>query len=754
MKKFPTTRSVALLLFLSCIFISWSATPPDFLTLTTINQGQGNYAFHLTWKSGGGSPDQFKIYWANSNTTNTADFELHSVEPALGSDTSEYEYYKNIPIPASGDYSFYLTAMESGIESSPSSFKHYTFNQPPYVRFTSTPPTDVIYVGDNFSYTATAEVVPNGSGSVSFSVLSGPPGLNIGTTSGVVSWTPTNKGRFYAILQASLAGDPTIFDTQTLTIVVYQCHDFGTIAGTVVDENSVPMIAGEIRVYEKLLDSSTYHWEQIATTNIQSDGTYSIELDGGDYYLHASDNSFTPEWYQDKTTQQTSDPVTVTCGNTSTANFVVHSLAPKFNVSGKVTKESDGTGLGYALVKFYGMQAGETNPSLIDSTEANSNGDYNILLTNTHDYKAMATGPNSDSAHPNVEYYQNQFWDHVANPNAASLVAASGNTDDISNINFSLSGILSNQNKLYGKVTKTSGGTDIPSWVIIFNIGGCAPEDLYGFRTFDAIATEGNFEFNGLAPGDYIIQSIPQDYTYIPGYYSSAGTVVPNWNDAGTTTITIGTTTQSGSHNVQHASGPGNIGEGVFNGTIVGDGIGLTIKKDKSENAQGAEPQPAALVYIMEKGKSKIINAAASNNTGNFKIEGLALKDYDVIIDKVGYHKQISTFKLDEKNKSVTQEIVIIPSTVGVDEDFPVPFVAVYPNPATNFIQLDFISGSNEITVEFINALGESINKYVLPAQIGENKVSIDTKDYLSGIYIIRISDNRLTRSIPVVISR
>jgi len=63
-----------------------------------------------------------------------------------------------------------------------------------------------------------------------------------------------------------------------------------------------------------------------------------------------------------------------------------------------------------------------------------------------------------------------------------------------------------------------------------------------------------------------------------------------------------------------------------------------------------------------------------------------------------------------------------------------------YPNPASDFIYLDFeLKGSAENSISLFNITGQMINEYQQMNSAGRNQLRFDTKNLNPGIYFIRV---------------
>ncbi len=72
----------------------------------------------------------------------------------------------------------------------------------------------------------------------------------------------------------------------------------------------------------------------------------------------------------------------------------------------------------------------------------------------------------------------------------------------------------------------------------------------------------------------------------------------------------------------------------------------------------------------------------------------------------------------------------------------------VYPNPAVNDIQVNYISSStNPLDVVIIDSKGSIVNKSTHSAQIGNNKISVNISTLISGTYVMQILNSDQTKS-------
>ena len=97
-------------------------------------------------------------------------------------------------------------------------------------------------------------------------------------------------------------------------------------------------------------------------------------------------------------------------------------------------------------------------------------------------------------------------------------------------------------------------------------------------------------------------------------------------------------------------------------------------------------------------------------------------------------------------------EISNTTSSLNMLKDFTFELKDVYPNPVTNNINIQFISGINKIVFSIYNLLGVEIGTRVLTAKRGVNDIPLNTISYPDGIYLYSINGgyNNLTKRMIV----
>jgi hypothetical protein len=260
----------------------------------------------------------------------------------------------------------------------------------------------------------------------------------------------------------------------------------GTISGKVTRDSDGTGISG---VPIQAFDSS---WNSFKFAGTDSSGSYSVDgLPAGNYYIKTRNTlGFVDEYYNNVSTQSAATAVAVTVGiNTSNINF---GLAPGGSISGKVTRDSDGTGISGVQVYAYDSS---WNYAITDTS-----GSYSIVGLPAGNY-FLQTG--------NSLGFLDEYYNNVTFRSAATAVAVSVGTN-ISNINFGLAlgGSIS------GKVTRDADGTGISG------IRVHAWDSNWGEVNSATTDSSGSYSIAGLPAGYYYLQT-ENSLGFVDEYYNN-----------------------------------------------------------------------------------------------------------------------------------------------------------------------------------------------------------------------------------------
>lgn len=89
---------------------------------------------------------------------------------------------------------------------------------------------------------------------------------------------------------------------------------------------------------------------------------------------------------------------------------------------------------------------------------------------------------------------------------------------------------------------------------------------------------------------------------------------------------------------------------------------------------------------------------------------------------------------------------------IGVQENFNVLNVSVFPNPFTNTLQIDASGLENtEILAEVFDVTGREVLKYMLRGKTADNKLSINTSQLQQGVYTLKLSAGQKSQTFKLL---
>jgi len=77
--------------------------------------------------------------------------------------------------------------------------------------------------------------------------------------------------------------------------------------------------------------------------------------------------------------------------------------------------------------------------------------------------------------------------------------------------------------------------------------------------------------------------------------------------------------------------------------------------------------------------------------------------------------------------------------------------IKVFPNPATDFIQIQYSQNANNLKVDFLDIPGKVISCEVVVKD--DNTININTSRITEGLYFIRITDRNRMKTFKVKIN-
>jgi PKD repeat protein len=247
----------------------------------------------------------------------------------------------------------------------------------------------------------------------------------------------------------------------------------------------------------------------------------------------------------------------------------------------------------------------------------------------------------------------------------------------------------------------------------------------------------GYYDFFQLEEGTYILKAelspnSPLYNLYIPTYYVS----VPNWVNADIINL------QANTWNADvHMIPISNLspGSGIIAGQVM-----------KGEYEFFSESSPVGNVEILlSDDNGQLYTCTYSDADGYFGFPDLAFATYRVTAEVTGKYSTTAVVTLDENNPSVTDIFFFIQgdqislSIPGQEAANGISIGEVYPNPAREQASLDInIGASADMLVSVFDQTGKMVMKEEFAFSAGLNRVTLQTGQWSTGLYTVKILSN------------
>lgn len=753
-----------------------------------VSPTSGGYNVYLTWgwfrqNQGGMSalPDGFKIYRAegvDSSNTGGLDFELVATlayADAGDSANANGGFFRHVDQVSEGSYTYYVVAYGANGATSAASNWATASARP-------APPTITIangyqvganaIVGQLFTYDVDATA--SNSGTVRYRVIYASGGANtpdtlgdavnatIDSATGVISWTPTGKGKYgqaNLAIKAYLQDQETVYSVLYLTISIRSCALNGVITGRIVDEQGntlqTPVV---VRAYEVLGSG------QFAMRGYDSviNGVYSLPVDAGVYVVDAMGEGIVPEWYNDAATSDAAERLTMECQDTHVVNMAVKVRVPEryFSITGTVTDQETGdalagilTAVGYdrelppdqaarnpVIYTNYAMQQGTTSATYSFSQLSDR---YNWTLRAA----AMAERLQEDDRWIPI------YFDNTSDPTQATHMTLTANRT----INFALPKRPVFNNSISGTVQNRD-GNGLSATVLAYRIAASNnTANYWSTRTAQTDAATGAYSFSNLSTGDYVLMAYsrwsnsPNDTLnwYLPGYYKEGADAVSDWSEA--TRISVDENTNTSGRTITLLTAAQKNGTGRIRGTVA-EGAGRTIKQ--GPQLGGAKPIAGALVTA-KTAEGEPVGAAYTNQNGEFEISGLPNGTMKLTISRVGYGAKNAEVNVED-GKVVDLPVDMKQSgTSGVETEMTnTAGLAVVPNPVTGNARLSFVANGTAANLTVLSLDGRVVMEQTISTVAGANSTAIDLAGVASGMYVVTLRTSNGVSATKLTVAR
>jgi len=611
-------------------------------------------------------------------------------------------------------------------------------------------PATLAEVGRLYQYQILA-VSSRPSDTLRYRLWVAPEGMTIDSLSGLITWVPPAVGGFAVSLIASNQRGERAAQEYKLRVVSF----LGTIAGIVRNDSGVGIRRIIVTLYSAI-SVKNYPRYRNYWAMTDSSGRFAIaDVDSGTYVAYAvplchllmsaipcSEDDYLPIWYRDSPTIAGATQIAVKDSNTVRVDLVMYRRVRPVpvTVSGKVTDTTGepirGAGVVVSSMLKSPIMVNSSLPTALDQVSNRvSDASFGVFPDVMAFVKTDSLGEYKVAARSGWPYiaacfaggYLLQFYKEKENALEADRMLL---TRDSSGVDFRLQSIPKAVGKI-GGVVQDSGGVGVPSRVILY----CRTPVSHAASSVRTAHSDslGNFLFEALPNGSYILQAVPFR-EYLPSFYNAGGCGVFGWRRADTIRIQ-GNTVDGLVVCVKKASA---WGAGTIGGRIA---------------AVSGSALAGVVVLAIDQDDPSLATSAVTDAEGGYELVDLDPGTYSVSVDKVAYESPGEKSGVVDYAKSEgTLNFTMSPEPVApgdeagqlVPEEY--RLLQNYPNPFNPSTVIEFDLPKGDLTtLRLYNILGQKVETLVdsyLPAghyTLEFTSVGRRGSELPSGIYLYEL---------------
>lgn len=572
-----------------------------------------------------------------------------------------------------------------------------------------------------------------------------PVGLTIDEKTGLISWENPVNGTYKVPVVVKSTCDEGVTFTQIVgyfNLIVKEVEpDYtSTLKCNFLDETGdVKDFFGKVTVWSKN-DSDPgvppTHNRHTFTAELKGNSV-TFNLPAGNYFLRADVKGYRNQYYETAFGLNDAEIIEIGDNETVEVSMTLQALpTPEYHfVTGQVVDAETGEPLS-AFVTFTPTKMlnglndhDHSDLNFINKVKTDEKGNYSIKLPNVFEYFASA------DVLTKGERYLKQWYEGADAYYEANVIRVTG---DLENINFKLKKRALEQGYMSGNVADLEGNI-IQSTVIALFVGS---DKEANFKAVTNTNAEGNYYFENLRYGNYILLSLPDGNDYFPGYYVMGEETTLKWKKA--TQVSVGDFAPTVMIEILHKKAEADQARGIakIKGRLLKAVRGIVVSEDdKNEDSDYINGGLVSLVNS----NNDLVGYYVTNSEGYYEIDGLEPGTYTLNIDKFGYEEYSETIIIDYNKEIVSESEVELneSSTTTVDYGNAAKInLTVSPMPVNGVSNVTFIGTAGTTDVRLVDMTGNTVYSTTMSTINGNNHFDLDSKSIPAGAYIVIINNN------------
>ncbi len=708
----------------------------------------------------------FDVYIAKGETEEPSAFKkIGTVEARANEPRGKYTFkVENLD---AGVYTFYVIAFNADGSADRSRIKVVNLNgntgDDRLVKFI-TEPKRVGAVGTPYRYEAKATSTT--AGTITYDLSHGPDGMEIDSTTGVVTWATPRAGRYEIKIIAKLMVGGVVISGYQIYVLEIKGEDEPkpevcvTITGKVTFDGTVESVMKGVVVAWRTHGDDPANTKYVPVYKAElRQGVYVLKVPAGSYKLRIEGASFISEWYADVAEIADATTVVAVCTTPRVEiNFSVEGRpeAKMLVVKGRITDAVTGEGL-RGTVKFDARLKTDVNIDhniLHRIVEANAEGYYEVKLPEGISFIAYAQATGAANT---ISLYLGEYWEETGDITAATRITL---TENIEGINFTLEPRPDYDNGFSGRLMNHETEAGVKGKVTAYLVKSDGHKDL-DRRWSVTVETneEGYYAFENLIPGNYVVLGTPAERPFVPGWYVAGGKAAIKWQHA--THIEVAEVMITIQHDIRLHAIKGEHGRGKIHGWVfdkrggIVAPVGKVAKGDGQVQAEEANGIIGALVVATVNGE--VVDFAFSENDGAYELSTMGTGDATLNINRFDFdnaEQMVTVDGLARIDQQISVGLRAAVTGVEVPVDRVGKDVGLYPNPATSSATVSFTATTGTAIIKVVDMQGVVLFTNVVDVTAGLASAQLNLLSLPAGMVMVHVSNGTTAFALPLSIHR